>query len=104
MPSAHYRLNKDGSVDMLIDPSSIVWGPPRSVPFKEYPVKQEVVEFICDNCGAEKGPEEDTSVENPIPELWITVQMTWNHGTLESVDLCNLCRTAFNEALLARRT
>jgi hypothetical protein len=67
-------------------------------------VKKKVVEFICDNCGAEDKPQETSTVENPLPELWVRVQMAWNFGVHEPVELCGDCRSAFANALLERRT
>jgi hypothetical protein len=66
--------------------------------------KKQVVEFICDNCGAEGEPEDMRYVENPLPVLWARLQMTWNHGHYEAVDICGDCRNEIAEALLRRRS
>lgn len=101
MPSAHYRLNEDGSIDCLIDPSSIVWGPPRSVPYFEeiQMAKREVICFICDNCGAEAEPEEGQL----LPTGWTDIQFTQNHEANEPVQACELCTDAVAKALAERR-
>ena len=99
-PSAHYRINEDGSIDELIDPSSIVWGPPRPVPSVEefLMARKEVITFICDNCGAEA-----TADGEPImPTGWMDIVFTHNH-TLEDVQVCTQCTDAVAKALAIRR-
>ena len=102
LPNYHYRVNGDGSIDELIDPSSIVWGPPQSVPyFKEnlFVTRKEVITFICDNCGAEASPG-----DKPIlPTGWTDIVFTQNQA-LEDIQVCELCTDAIAKALAERRS
>lgn len=62
-------------------------------------MEKEVVEFICDNCGAE-----ERTNSSVLPFHWVEVQYRLHYGTLETVDLCDDCRDAFAKALDERRT
>lgn len=61
-------------------------------------VKQEVVEFTCDNCGGTAAPN-----KSELPFHWVEVTYRLHYGSLEKVDLCDDCREAFEKALEARR-
>ncbi|QFG13667.1 hypothetical protein PBI_SHEPARD_60 [Arthrobacter phage Shepard] len=105
LPSAHYRINGDGSIEQLVDPSSIVWGPPRTVPFKEYVMKKEVVHFECDNCHEPSEPEDlppRRSIQPILPEDWAHIVGNTNHTRLFDLDLCTKCVEAMRKALLRR--
>jgi hypothetical protein len=101
LPSAQYRVNGDGSIDELIDPSSIVWGPPRYVPsVEEFLMSQrEVITFICDNCGVET----DHADGQLLPTGWVEIQFTENLKANEPVQACELCTDAVAKALAERR-
>ncbi|QFG09352.1 DNA binding protein [Arthrobacter phage Sloopyjoe] len=66
--------------------------------------QKEVIEFTCDNCGAEGEAENIRRLENPLPPYWWRLQLTWNHGHYDYVDICGACYTEINEALLRRRS
>jgi hypothetical protein len=65
---------------------------------KESKVEKEVVEFICDNCGAQEKTD-----KSELPFHWVTVTYVLHYGTKEQIDLCDDCRDAFEKALEERR-
>lgn len=61
-------------------------------------MKKEVVEFTCDNCGADA-----TTKDSKLPFHWVTVLFMLHYGSAEAIDLCDDCREAFEKALAERR-
>lgn len=62
-------------------------------------MKKEVVEFTCDNCGADA-----TAKGSKLPLHWVTILYILHHGKKEAIDLCKDCREAMENALAERRT
>lgn len=106
LPNYHYRVNEDGSIDELIDPSSIVWGPPQSVPIKEnlFVATKEVVVYSCDICPAEAPSESMVTNDwrTPLPKGWVDFNVISNEGVLHSKHLCPECYMSVTSALLER--
>ncbi|QFP95450.1 hypothetical protein SEA_MAKAI_58 [Arthrobacter phage Makai] len=85
-----------GSAHPVVDPSS--------VPFKEFLMKKEVVQFECDNCH-EESPEEDIAGHprrTTLPEDWAHIVGNTNRTRLFDLDLCTKCVEAMRKALLRR--
>jgi hypothetical protein len=105
-PSAHYRMNEDGSIDELVDPSSLVWGPPRTVPIKEnlFVASKKVIMYTCDICPAEEESLESITGDwrQPLPEGWVDLNVVANDGVRHSKHLCPKCYMSITAAILER--
>jgi hypothetical protein len=64
-------------------------------------MKQTMITYECDNCEDTAEPEVMEKT-NPIPEGWVELTITNNHGYVAELLLCPRCEGVMKKALLRR--